>query len=169
MEKDKEFIEMAAKAAVWGEIMRYASGYAKEPMEFKEIRGALYCFGSELACLRIFQKMIIDGSTMWKKRHSFGWSENLNTFYVFFEEKQKSRIEVYPVKDLSDGIVKCNIGEHDFWSIAHSSPENGVHFPMHHLDCNTQEEVANASEAIASILRAEGIMVEVDWYKGDKK
>lgn len=57
--------------------------YAKaEPIRVEQIGGALYAFGSELACLRIFHAY----------RHCvrldsvrFAWSENLRTFYFSLE------------------------------------------------------------------------------------
>jgi hypothetical protein len=54
--------------------------YAKETLELKELGGAVYAFGSELACLRLFY--------VYRNRDAravSGFSENLNTWYFRLE------------------------------------------------------------------------------------
>ena len=54
--------------------------YAKEDLELKELGGALYAFGSELACLRLFYVYRHCGD-----RADSGFSQNLNTWYFRLE------------------------------------------------------------------------------------
>jgi hypothetical protein len=53
---------------------------AKETLELKQLGGALYAFGSELACLRLFYKYRHCGD-----RVASGFSENLKTWYFRLE------------------------------------------------------------------------------------
>jgi hypothetical protein len=55
---------------------------AKESLEMKELGGALYAFGSELACLRLFHKYRHCGD-----RADSGFSENLKTWYFRLETR----------------------------------------------------------------------------------
>ena len=55
------------------------NGIAGEECECREIGGAFYMFGSELAtlrCLKVYRNC---------KNARAGWSENLNTFYFSLE------------------------------------------------------------------------------------
>ncbi len=54
--------------------------YAKEPLELKELGGALYAFGSELACLRLAKVYRNCGD-----RADSGFSENLKSWYFRLE------------------------------------------------------------------------------------
>jgi hypothetical protein len=54
--------------------------HSKGPLELKELGGAVYAFGSELACLRLFYAYRKSGV-----RADFGFSENLNTWYFRLE------------------------------------------------------------------------------------
>jgi hypothetical protein len=54
--------------------------HAKESLELKELGGAVYVFGSELACLRLFHKYRYCGD-----RVNSGFSENLKTWYFSLE------------------------------------------------------------------------------------
>lgn len=54
--------------------------HAKEALELKELGGALYAFGSELACLRLFYKYRHCGD-----RAKTGFSANLNTWFFRLE------------------------------------------------------------------------------------
>ncbi len=53
--------------------------YAKEELELKELGGAVYAFGSELACLRLFY--VYRNSN----RADSGFSENLKSWYFRLE------------------------------------------------------------------------------------
>lgn len=53
---------------------------AKEVLELDQIGGAIYAFGSELACLRLFHKYRHCGD-----RVATGFSENLKTWYFRLE------------------------------------------------------------------------------------
>ena len=55
------------------------SGFAKEEVKIDFIGGALYVFGSELACLRIFYKY------RYTKSAVAGYSKNRNTWYFSYE------------------------------------------------------------------------------------
>lgn len=54
--------------------------YAKEELELKELGGAVYAFGSELACLRLFYVYRNCGD-----RAASGFSENLKSWYFRLE------------------------------------------------------------------------------------
>lgn len=54
--------------------------YAKESLELKQLGGAIYAFGSELACLRLLQAYSIC-----EDRAKAGFSENLKTWYFRLE------------------------------------------------------------------------------------
>ena len=54
--------------------------HAKETLELKELGGALYAFGSELACLRLFHKYHHSDD-----RAASGFSENLKSWYFRLE------------------------------------------------------------------------------------
>ena len=54
--------------------------HAKETLELKELGGAIYAFGSELACLRLFYKYKNCGD-----RANSGFSDNLKTWYFRLE------------------------------------------------------------------------------------
>lgn len=54
--------------------------YSKETLEVKELGGAVYAFGSELACLRLFYAYRKSFDQI-----DFGFSENLNTWYFRLE------------------------------------------------------------------------------------
>jgi hypothetical protein len=54
--------------------------HAIETLELKEFGGALYAFGSELACLRLFHKYRHCGN-----RVNSGFSVNLKTWYFSLE------------------------------------------------------------------------------------
>jgi len=54
--------------------------YAKEALELKELGGAIYAFGSELACLRLFHKYRNCGD-----RADSGFSQNLKSWYFRLE------------------------------------------------------------------------------------
>ena len=54
--------------------------YAKEDLELKMLGGALYAFGSELACLRLSKAYRHCGD-----RADSGFSQNLKTWYFRFE------------------------------------------------------------------------------------
>lgn len=54
--------------------------YAKETLELKELSGAIYAFGSELACLRLFYVYRNCGD-----RANSGFSENLKSWYFRLE------------------------------------------------------------------------------------
>lgn len=54
--------------------------HAKEALELKELGGAIYAFGSELACLRLFHKYRNCGD-----RADSGFSENLKSWYFRLE------------------------------------------------------------------------------------
>jgi hypothetical protein len=56
---------MARATAEWSQL-------AKEPVTMKSIKGFLYAFGSELACLRLWATM---------KRGRAAYSTNLGTWY----------------------------------------------------------------------------------------
>lgn len=53
---------------------------AKEVLELDQIGGAIYAFGSELACLRLFYQYRYCGD-----RVATGFSENLKTWYFRLE------------------------------------------------------------------------------------
>jgi hypothetical protein len=53
---------------------------AKETLELKQLGGALYAFGSELACLRLFHKYRYCG-----ERAAAGFSDNMKTWYFRLE------------------------------------------------------------------------------------
>jgi hypothetical protein len=53
---------------------------AKETLELDQIGGAVYAFGSELACLRLFHKYRYCGD-----KAATGFSENLKTWYFRLE------------------------------------------------------------------------------------
>lgn len=54
--------------------------HSKEPLEVENLGGALYAFGSELACLRLFYKYRYCGD-----RANFGFSQNLNSWFFCLE------------------------------------------------------------------------------------
>jgi len=54
--------------------------HAKETLELKELGGAMYAFGSELACLRLFHAYRYCGYSA-----GFGFSENLKSWYFCLE------------------------------------------------------------------------------------
>jgi hypothetical protein len=54
--------------------------HAKETLELKELGGAIYAFGSELACLRLFYVYRNCGD-----RVASGFSENLKSWYFRLE------------------------------------------------------------------------------------
>jgi len=54
--------------------------YAKETLELKELSGAIYALGSELACLRLFYTYRNCGD-----RAVTGFSENLKSWYFRLE------------------------------------------------------------------------------------
>jgi hypothetical protein len=54
--------------------------HAKEALEVKELGGAVYAFGSEIACLRLFYVYRNSG-----KRANAGFSQNLKTWYFSLE------------------------------------------------------------------------------------
>lgn len=54
--------------------------HAKEILEIKELGGAVYAFGSELAVLRLFHNYYYCGD-----RAKSGFSENLKTWYFRLE------------------------------------------------------------------------------------
>lgn len=54
--------------------------HSKEPLEVENLGGALYAFGSELACLRLFYKYRHCGD-----RVETGFSANLNTWFFCLE------------------------------------------------------------------------------------
>ena len=53
-------------------VTRDYKGICKEEVKVEFIAGAMYVFGSELACLRLHYKM---------QNGRVGWSANLNTWY----------------------------------------------------------------------------------------
>ena len=55
------------------------AGFAKEEVSVECIKGTLYAYGSELACLRIFAKY--QPST----KARVGYSKNMNTWYFSLE------------------------------------------------------------------------------------
>jgi hypothetical protein len=54
--------------------------HAKEILELKDLGGAVYAFGSELACLRLFYAYRHCGD-----RAASGFSENMKTWYFRLE------------------------------------------------------------------------------------
>lgn len=54
--------------------------YSKETLELKELGGAIYAFGSELACLRLFYIYRNCGD-----RAHTGYSENLKSWFFRLE------------------------------------------------------------------------------------
>jgi hypothetical protein len=54
--------------------------HAKETLDLKELGGALYAFGSELACLRLSKVYRHCGD-----RAASGFSENMKTWYFRLE------------------------------------------------------------------------------------
>ena len=60
------------------------SSIAKEPITVKDIKGAIYAFGSELACLRLFHRynMVAHCPGCWA-----GYSENMGTWYFSLERR----------------------------------------------------------------------------------
>jgi len=54
--------------------------HAKETLEVRDIGGAIYAFGSELACLRLFYVYRNSGD-----RANSGFSDNLKTWYFRLE------------------------------------------------------------------------------------
>jgi hypothetical protein len=54
--------------------------HAKETLELKELGGAIYAFGSELACLRLGHVYRYCG-----ERASVGFSENMKSWYFRLE------------------------------------------------------------------------------------
>ncbi len=54
--------------------------HAKETLELKELGGAIYAFGSELACLRLFYVY-----RNCDDRAASGFSENLKSWYFRLE------------------------------------------------------------------------------------
>lgn len=54
--------------------------YAKETLELKEIGGAIYAFGSELACLRLFHVYRYCGDSAASR-----FSENMKSWYFRLE------------------------------------------------------------------------------------
>lgn len=60
--------------------------YAKEPVSVEEIGGAYYCFGSELACLRVFAKYQSNGA-IHNDKVRVGFSGPRCTYYVSIEKQ----------------------------------------------------------------------------------
>jgi hypothetical protein len=58
--------------------------YAKEPVVVDEIASALYVYGSELACLRIFAKYQTNGA-FHNPAARVGYSKNMNTHYFVLD------------------------------------------------------------------------------------
>lgn len=54
--------------------------HAREPLELKELGGAIYALGSELACLRLYKIYRYCGD-----RADTGFSLNMNTWYFRLE------------------------------------------------------------------------------------
>lgn len=62
--------------------------FAKEAVKIEKIKGNLYVYGSELACLRIFAKYNSNGSHPCKKVQ-VGYSENLKSFYFSLDMEEQ--------------------------------------------------------------------------------
>lgn len=58
--------------------------YAGEPVSLAQVASALYVFGSELACLRIFAKYQTNGAYH-NPNARVGFSKNRNTWYFSLE------------------------------------------------------------------------------------
>lgn len=63
---------------------QYFAHIAKEPVTGEVISGAMYVYGSELACLRIFAKYNSNGA-IHNPKVRVGFSTNLNKWYVSLE------------------------------------------------------------------------------------